>query len=110
MSEAALVGNLLWACIKIHPNKIPIPTPPTTIHEKLIKALLKINCPVPIAIKANLKIISEEASFKRLSPSNIVDVVLEIFTNLVMASVLTASGGETIPPNKNPNPSVNPGI
>ncbi|GIK59564.1 MAG: hypothetical protein JETCAE03_06250 [Ignavibacteriaceae bacterium] len=54
--------------------------------------------------------ISEEASFNKLSPSKMVESRLGIFTNFVIAFALTASGGETIPPNKKPNAKVKPGI
>src|ERR1700755_536979 len=53
---------------------------------------------------------SDEASFSRLSPSKIAEVDLGIFTNLVMAPVLTASGGATMPPSIKPRAIVNPGI
>ncbi|BAP29954.1 uncharacterized protein CHSO_0917 [Chryseobacterium sp. StRB126] len=59
---------------------------------------------------ANLKIISEEASLNRLSPSKTVDKFLGTFTNFKIAPALTASGGETIPPSTKPNANENPGI
>src|SRR6202012_3502013 len=52
----------------------------------------------------------EDASFSRLSPSSTAALNLGIFTNLVIADVLTASGGATIPPSRNPKAMVNPGI
>ncbi|MNT29476.1 hypothetical protein D3C72_1652160 [compost metagenome] len=54
--------------------------------------------------------IKEEASFNRLSPSKIAEVALGTFTNFIIAPVLTASGGDTMPPNRKPSASVNPGI
>src|SRR5688572_1709999 len=54
--------------------------------------------------------ISEEASFNRLSPSMILRTDLGTFTFRIIAVAETASGGEMIPPNKNPNAKVNPGI
>ena len=54
--------------------------------------------------------INDEASFSRLSPSNMVENRLGTLINLVMALTLTASGGDTMPPNKKPNANVNPGI
>lgn len=54
--------------------------------------------------------INAEASFSRLSPSRMAEVDLGTRTNLVMAPVLTASGGATIPPNKNPRMIENPGM
>jgi hypothetical protein len=59
---------------------------------------------------ANCKMIRDEASFSKLSPSKIVENLFGSFTNLVIALALTASGGETIPPSKNPKDKVNPGI
>ena len=54
--------------------------------------------------------INDEASFNRLSPSRIAEVALGTFTNFIIAPVLTASGGDTMPPSRKPNASVKPGI
>jgi len=59
---------------------------------------------------AKRKIIREEASFNKLSPSRMEDILFGTFTNFRMAPALTASGGETIPPNKNPRARENPGM
>ncbi len=53
---------------------------------------------------------SEEASFKRLSPSKIALILRGALTNLRIAAVLTASGGETIVPSMKPRASEKPGI
>jgi hypothetical protein len=45
------------------------------IHKKFKEASCHTNCPVPTAIRAKRKMISEEASFSKLSPSRIADVV-----------------------------------
>lgn len=54
--------------------------------------------------------ISAEASLSKLSPYRMDDTRLGTLTNFRIAPVLTASGGETIPPNKNPKASEKPGI
>jgi hypothetical protein len=51
---------------------------------------------------ANLKIISEDASLSKLSPSRIDDNASWHFHEFENGTALTASGGETIPPSKNP--------
>ena len=80
------------------------------IQIKLFVASIQINCPVAAAIAANLKMIREEASFSKLSPSRIEDNLFGTFTNFKIAPELTASGGETIPPNRNPKAKENPEI
>ncbi len=110
MSDEASNESRLCICTKIHANNKPIPVPPITIHRKFNAACCQMNCPVPTATNANRKMMSDEASLRRLSPSSMVDVDRGILTNLVMAPVLTASGGATIPPNRNPNAIVNPGM
>ena len=77
---------------------------------KLPAASIQINCPVAAAIVANLKMMSDEASFSKLSPSRIEANLFGTFINFKIAPELTASGGETIPPSKNPNAKENPGI
>ena len=52
----------------------------------------------------------DDASFNKLSPSKIDWNLFGIFTNFKIAPALTASGGDTIPPNKKPNAKENPGI
>ena len=49
-------------------------------------------------------------SLNRLSPSRMDDTRLGTFTNFKMALVLTASGGETIPPSRKPKAREKPGI
>ena len=53
---------------------------------------------------------SELASLNKLSPSRMADIRLGIFTNFIMAAADTASGGETMPPNKKPRATEKPGI
>src|SRR5206468_266726 len=62
------------------------------------------------AAMANRKTISEEASLSRLSPSTILTRPFGTFTCLIMVLAEMASGGETIPPNKNPSARVKPGM
>ncbi|MNE72615.1 hypothetical protein D3C80_1685730 [compost metagenome] len=104
------VGRILCIFKKIYASVSPIPTPPMHIQIKLPAASYHTNCPVAAAIIANRKIISEEASFSKLSPSRIEASLFGTFTNFRIAPALTASGGETIPPNKNPKAKENPGI
>src|ERR1051325_6368129 len=59
---------------------------------------------------ANLKTISEDASLSRLSPSTMLTSPFGTFTCLMMVLAEMASGGDTIPPNKNPNAKVKPGM
>ncbi|MNL26149.1 hypothetical protein D3C87_1476610 [compost metagenome] len=80
------------------------------IHTKLPAASCQTNCPVAAAIIANRKMIKEEASFNKLSPSRIEANLFGTLTNFKIAPALTASGGETIPPNKKPKAKENPGI
>ncbi len=88
----------------------PIATPPRHIHARLTAASCQTNCPVAAAIIANLKMINEDASFNKLSPSRIEDSRFGTFTNFKIAPALTASGGETIPPSKKPSAREKPGI
>src|SRR5688572_447899 len=110
MSMLTSVGRSLWVFINNHPISKPTPTPPTTIQPKLSVASSQINCPVATATMAKRKIISDEASLSMPSPSSMDDMRLGTFTNFKIALALTASGGETIPPNKNPNANDIPGI
>ncbi len=84
--------------------------PPTTIHEKLKTAFDTMNWVVLTATNENRKIISDDASFNKLSPSRIDEMVRGTLTNFKMAPALTASGGETIPPSRKPKASPKPGI
>src|ERR1700676_797279 len=96
--------------MKIHPITTPAIIPAITTHPKFNTAFHQMNCPVATAINANRKIIKEVVSFNRLSPSSTDDMRFGIFTNFMISVTLTPSGGETIPPNKNPSANVNPGI
>jgi hypothetical protein len=62
------------------------------------------------AVRANLKTIKLEASFSKLSPSIIVTNLFGIFTSFKMDVAATASGGDMMAPNKNPNGKVKPGM
>src|SRR5690349_184689 len=104
------VGRCFCAFMKIQPINTPMPTPPATIQLKLSPASYQINCPVATVISANLKMIKEDASLSKLSPSKIEEKRLGTFTNFKIAFALTASGGDTIPPNKNPSANVKPGM
>ena len=68
------------------------------------------NCPLIIAATANRNTIKLEASFTRLSPSNTVASLFGIFRFFTTDVAATASGGEIIPPSRNPKASVKPGI
>ncbi len=109
-SILASVGNNLCNLVKTQPTISPHPTPPAIIHKNCNEAFETSKFPETTATIANCIIMSEEASFNKLSPSKMVETHLGRCTNLVMALALTASGGETIPPNKKPNASVKPGI
>ena len=87
-----------------------MPVPPKIIQAKLPAASCHMNCPVATAAIENLRIMREEASLNKLSPSKIVAILLGTFTNFRIAPALTASGGETIPPRRKPSASENPGI
>ena len=63
-----------------------------------------------MAIRANLTMMSELASLNKLSPSRMADIRLGTFTNFMMVAADTASGGETMPPNKKPKATEKPGI
>src|SRR3954470_22414889 len=62
------------------------------------------------AASANRNTMREEASFSRLSPSITARIDLGTFTWRMIVVAEIASGGEMIPPNKNPRASVKPGI
>ena len=109
-SISSFVGNHWWIFIKINPISRPMPTPANIIHPKLRAASCHINCPVVTAAEANRKITNEEASLNKLSPSKMVAIRLGTFTNFRIEPALTASGGETIPPSKNPRAKDIPGI
>ncbi len=104
------VGNILCNLTNTQPTKSPQPTPPTTTHIKRSDACWISNEPVAIAITANCIMMSADASFKRLSPSKMVENRLGMFTNLVMALVLTESVGDKMLPRRSPRAIVNPGI
>ncbi len=91
------------------PIASPMPTPPISIHPKLSTASIHMNWPVATANIANRKIINEDASLSKLSPSRMDVTRRGTFTNLRIALALTASGGETMPPNKNPIANDMPG-
>jgi hypothetical protein len=82
----------------------------TITRKKLEAASPKWNCPVIMAAKAKRNTISEEASFKRLSPSTILFSDFGTFTPRIIVVAETASGGEIMPPKRKPNAKVNPGI
>ncbi len=63
-----------------------------------------------MAASAKRNTINDAASFNRLSPSRMLSVDLGTFTLRIMVVDETASGGEMMPPNRNPNASVKPGI
>ena len=110
MSILASVGRYLWAFINSQPTNTPMAAPPMTIHPKLRAASCHTKRPVVAAIRAKRKIISEEASFSKLSPSKMDDIRFGTLTNFRIAPALMASGGDTIPPSKNPNANENPGM
>ena len=83
--------------------------PPITIHKNEIRAFSTTKLPVCTATKAKLKVISEEASFSKLSPSKMVETLLGTFTCCMMVVALTASVGAKIPPNIIPIANVMPG-
>src|SRR5690606_2272859 len=69
-----------------------------------------VNAPVIMTAKAIRNTVREAASLTKLSPSNKVTPRFGMLTPLRTEVAATASGGEIIPPNRNPNASVNPGI
>src|SRR4030095_1507260 len=79
-------------------------------RKKLIVASPKWNWPVMTAAKANRNTINDEASLRRLSPSAILTRLFGTFTWRMMVVAEMASGGETIPPKRNPSANVKPGI
>src|SRR6188768_4105775 len=62
------------------------------------------------AANANRNTINDEASLSRLSPSAILTGLFGPFTCRIIVVAEIASGGDTIPPNKNPSANVKPGI
>src|SRR5688572_5303418 len=62
------------------------------------------------AANAKRNTISDDASFRRLSPSTTLTRILGTFTWRIMVVAEIASGGDTIPPKRNPRASVKPGI
>ena len=62
------------------------------------------------AANANRNTINDEASLSRLSPSAILTRLFGTFTCRIIVVAEMASGGDTIPPNKNPSANVKPGI
>lgn len=87
---------------------IIIPIEPTIKKSPIVFS--NENCPEITATKATLKTIKLEASLIKLSPSKIVTNLLGIFKPFKTEVAATASGGEIIPPNKNPKANVNPGM
>ena len=89
---------------------MPITIPITITNTKLMAAALKTKVPVSTAANANLKTTKLDASFMRLSPSTMVMKRLGTLMVFKIALADTASGGETMPPNKKPVARVKPGI
>src|SRR6478609_867281 len=89
---------------------MPIAKPIVTTRKKFVAAALKTNVPVVIAAKENLTTIRLDASFNKLSPSTMLINDFGTFTLLMIDVADTASGGDTVPPNRKPSASVNPGI
>jgi hypothetical protein len=81
-----------------------------TTTTKEVAAFQKLNWPVSIAAKAKRKTIKLEASLMRLSPSRTVKPRFGILNPFSIEFAATASGGEIIPPSRNPSASVKPGI
>ncbi len=79
-------------------------------NTKLVAASLKTKVPVNTAAKANRKTTKLEASLSKLSPSTMVTKRLGTLMFYKMALAETASGGDTMPPNKKPVAKVKPGI
>jgi hypothetical protein len=77
---------------------------------KLTAASWILNWLVIIAAKAKRYIIREEASLNRLSPSAMLTSDFGTFTCLIISVEAMASGGEIIPPSKNPRAKLKPGI
>ena len=63
-----------------------------------------------MAAKAKRNTIKEDASFNKLSPSTILKYDLGTFTFLIIVVAEIASGGETMPPKRNPRAIVKLGI
>jgi hypothetical protein len=94
---------------------IPATTRPTTIPisvttEKSTSALCQTNVPVSTAANANRKTIKLDASLIRLSPSRMATSLLGTLIPFKTDVAATASGGEMIPPSRNPRDKVNPGM
>ena len=104
------IGSQLCSLLNTYEVAMPTATPPTTIHKKSPAASYQTNCPMPTDINANLTMISELASLKRLSPSKIAEILRGTFTNFIIAAALTASGGDTIPPKRKPKGIEKPGM
>lgn len=88
----------------------PTTTPINESTKNSETASLNTKWPVRIAANANLNTVSDAASFTKLSPSRIVKPLFGIFIPFNTDDAATASGGEMIPPNKNPNARVKSGI
>jgi hypothetical protein len=84
--------------------------PIMVLKKKSVVACDKENCPVITAASAKRSTIKLDASFTKLSPSNIVVIRFGtvIFLSTDVAAI--ASGGETIPPTRKPIARVKPGI
>jgi len=89
---------------------IPIATPMITTNTKEVAAFQKLNWPVSIAASAKRKTIKLEASLMRLSPSRTVKPRFGTLNPFSIEFAATASGGEIMPPSRNPSASVKPGI
>ena len=63
-----------------------------------------------MAANANLKTVSDAASFTKLSPSRMVSPLFGIFMPFNTDDAATASGGEMMPPNQKPSANVKPGM
>src|SRR5687768_14634728 len=88
----------------------PMNAPMMMTRKKSPAASTNTNWLVMTAAMANRKTTNEEASFSRLSPSAILTRSRGAFTFLMMLVAEMASGGDTMPPSKNPRASVKPGI
>src|SRR5664279_6404632 len=109
-SMLPVVGRNLCTAYKIFAIAMPIIIPITATIKKSPVVFQKRNWPVSIAATDTQKMISDDASFIKLSPSKIVTIRFGMprFCNTDVAAI--ASGGEIIPPNKKPNASEKSGI
>ena len=105
-----VVGKKRWIAYTITPTSNPIPIPRNATSVKVLVASHKLNCPVMMAASANRNTIRLDASFTRLSPSRMVTTLFGMRKSWRTVVAATASGGEIIPPSRNPNASEKPGI